>query len=385
RWNPGHGWNGEWFPLPGQHVFDHQKQRIAAVSRNPEQLDLFVVGFDNKVYSTFWNPGHGWNGEWFPLPGQHVFDHQVQRVAAVSRNPHQLDLFVVGFDNKVYSTFWVDPAQFALRAIEDHWNAQGAHLSKIGLPVGNTIAVRGVNGGYQADFRSGVVKAFIHEAGHPLVVEDVPGDWVRVWWVGVECGIRQEAEDEIYGTVYCHAPGRFAPAKVAIFPGGNETLNMGKPGARVALTNELLYEGPLVNVTLGVTLLENDSGDVEEISREVADKITEASASLLSGLTGVPAEAVNNQTWYKDGIGSIVGLVLDDLFGIGDDAYLPAAKLVQWETLARFPSLGSYQRPGEPQVIPAFSDFLDVTGVDDAGDRGHYRFYFLFEHANPPG
>ncbi|MEV5463040.1 hypothetical protein [Streptomyces sp. NPDC002788] len=45
------GWNGDWFPLSGQHIFDHQKQQIAAVSRNPEQLDLFVIGFDNKAYS----------------------------------------------------------------------------------------------------------------------------------------------------------------------------------------------------------------------------------------------------------------------------------------------------------------------------------------------
>ena len=47
-------WNGEWFPLPGQHVFDREKQQIAAVSRAPGNLDLFVIGFDNHVYSTFW-------------------------------------------------------------------------------------------------------------------------------------------------------------------------------------------------------------------------------------------------------------------------------------------------------------------------------------------
>ncbi|WP_435591739.1 hypothetical protein [Nocardia sp. bgisy118] len=140
-----------------------------------------------------------------------------------------------------------------------------------------------------------------------------------------------------------------------------------------------------MNVTLGATLIENDSGDVEEISKEVANRITEASAALLTGLTGLPAEAVNNQTWYKDGIGSIVGLVLDDVFGIGDDAYLPVSKLVTWQTLNKFAEPGSYQRPGEPQIIEAFSDFLDASGVDDAGDRGQYRFYFLFEHANPPG
>jgi hypothetical protein len=30
--------------------FDHTTQRIAAVSRDPGSLDLFVVGFDDVVY-----------------------------------------------------------------------------------------------------------------------------------------------------------------------------------------------------------------------------------------------------------------------------------------------------------------------------------------------
>jgi hypothetical protein len=27
---------------------------LAAVSRTPNNLDLFVIGFDNRVYTTFW-------------------------------------------------------------------------------------------------------------------------------------------------------------------------------------------------------------------------------------------------------------------------------------------------------------------------------------------
>ena len=42
-------WNPDWFPLPGQAVFDGEKQQIAAVSRAPGNLDLFVIGFDNQT------------------------------------------------------------------------------------------------------------------------------------------------------------------------------------------------------------------------------------------------------------------------------------------------------------------------------------------------
>ena len=88
--------------------FDHEKQQIAAVSRAPGNLDLFVIGYDNHVWSTFWNDAAGWNRDWFPLPGQAIFDHEKQQIAAVSRAPGNLDLFVIGFDNHVWSTFWND-------------------------------------------------------------------------------------------------------------------------------------------------------------------------------------------------------------------------------------------------------------------------------------
>ncbi len=105
-WNEQGGWSPDWFPLPGRAVFDREKQQVAAVSRAPGNLDLFVIGFDNKVWSTFWNEQGGWSPDWFPLPGQAVFDRDKQKVAAVSRAPGNLDLFVIGYDNKVWTTFW---------------------------------------------------------------------------------------------------------------------------------------------------------------------------------------------------------------------------------------------------------------------------------------
>jgi hypothetical protein len=35
-------------------MFDHDKQQVTAVSRAPGNLDLFVIGFDNRVWTTFW-------------------------------------------------------------------------------------------------------------------------------------------------------------------------------------------------------------------------------------------------------------------------------------------------------------------------------------------
>ena len=103
-----HGWNADWFPLPGQARFDHLTQQVVVVSRTPTNLDLFVIGNDNHVWSTFWPvQGSGnWNPDWFPLPGQAVFDREKQRLSVVSRAPDNLDLFVIGNDDRVWSTFW---------------------------------------------------------------------------------------------------------------------------------------------------------------------------------------------------------------------------------------------------------------------------------------
>jgi hypothetical protein len=42
-------WNGDWFPLPGQALFDRDKQQVAAASRDPRNLDLFVIRFENRT------------------------------------------------------------------------------------------------------------------------------------------------------------------------------------------------------------------------------------------------------------------------------------------------------------------------------------------------
>lgn len=107
-WTDLYGWHPDWFPLPGQARFDHLHQRIAAISRAHGNLDLFLIGFDNRVWTTFWNTAHGWHGDWFPLPGAARFDHNRQQITAVSRAPGSLDLFVLGFDDRPWTTFWSD-------------------------------------------------------------------------------------------------------------------------------------------------------------------------------------------------------------------------------------------------------------------------------------
>jgi hypothetical protein len=79
-----------------------QNTPIATICRNSDQMDLFAVGLDGRVYSAWWN-GNPWR-DWFPI-GDRVFAQNTP-IATICRNSDQMDLFAVGLDGRVYSAWW---------------------------------------------------------------------------------------------------------------------------------------------------------------------------------------------------------------------------------------------------------------------------------------
>jgi hypothetical protein len=105
-----HGWNrladanfGDKFTLP-------VNTPIAAVSRVPSHLDLFAVGKDTAVYSTYWDDNGGWLQHWFRLGDPRFGDDFTlplnTPIAAASRDSERIDLVAVGKDTAVYSEYW---------------------------------------------------------------------------------------------------------------------------------------------------------------------------------------------------------------------------------------------------------------------------------------
>ncbi|MGH9334124.1 MAG: hypothetical protein ACRD21_10280 [Vicinamibacteria bacterium] len=103
-WNgDGGGWR-PWFPIHPQTVF-RQDRPVVAVAREPEHVDLFRVGFDGAVWSSWWHAdAHGWR-PWFQIHPETVFPVEA-RVTALARRPDHLDLFVIGHDGAVWSSWW---------------------------------------------------------------------------------------------------------------------------------------------------------------------------------------------------------------------------------------------------------------------------------------
>jgi hypothetical protein len=111
-WNPDDGWQG-WNKV-GSGAFAQQTP-VAAVTKNIDQIDLFAVGGPDGadgfggVYTAWWNAVEDWHG-WSRV-GSSSFAQQTP-VAAVSKNPGQIDLFAVGGPDGadglggVYTAWW---------------------------------------------------------------------------------------------------------------------------------------------------------------------------------------------------------------------------------------------------------------------------------------
>jgi alkylated DNA nucleotide flippase Atl1 len=96
-------WRGWWPVLDGRAMAGTS---VAAVSRAPDKLDIFIVAVDGRVYTAAWeqNVAQGqWRGWWPILDGRALSGTSV---AAVSRDPNKLDVFVIGLDHRIYTAAW---------------------------------------------------------------------------------------------------------------------------------------------------------------------------------------------------------------------------------------------------------------------------------------
>ncbi len=96
-------WRGWWRILNGVAT---SGSAVAAVARDPNKLDVFVVGTDNGIYTAAWDASVAngqWRGWWRILNGVAAAG---SGVSAVSRDANKLDVFVIGTDGAVWTAAW---------------------------------------------------------------------------------------------------------------------------------------------------------------------------------------------------------------------------------------------------------------------------------------
>lgn len=78
---------------------------IHAISRSPDKIDIFGTDIGGVIRTAAWEPGFtdGWHG-WWELAGGRATPGAA--ISTVSRSPDNLDVFVVGTDRRVWTAAW---------------------------------------------------------------------------------------------------------------------------------------------------------------------------------------------------------------------------------------------------------------------------------------
>jgi len=108
---------------------------VAATSRFADNIDLFIVGGDGHVYTSWWYRGQEWSGltgNWQDIGG--VFPAAAP-ISAVTRTPKNMDLFVIGNDGRVYNSWWYEGAKWS--GVNSRWRNIGGDFR----PHGQVTAI----------------------------------------------------------------------------------------------------------------------------------------------------------------------------------------------------------------------------------------------------
>ena len=135
-WASGNDWSGigdNWGSIGGSFP---PGAKISAVSRHGDHLDLFAVDSNGDVRSCWWDPDNGWSSvdkEWGNLgnPGQ-AFPSAVE-IAVVARYENTLDLFAVGADGNVYCKWWAETANWS------NWVSIGPVFDANAVPANKNV------------------------------------------------------------------------------------------------------------------------------------------------------------------------------------------------------------------------------------------------------
>lgn len=254
----------------------------------------------------------------------------------------------------------------------DKYTALGGFKSVLGLPITETMPVEPDGSGFRMLFRGGHLHLGA-DAAEPVEVQQQAQ--FQLWWVGLECQIRQEAEDEIYGVLGLLVPGT-ALSDIRKFPDDDAgVLKFGRPSERLINTDTLLFQGPPFDIVLSLSLFEHDSGPTSAIKAKIADTLAKATDALATAL-GLPAEALAaTDGWANDLSLGLINAVASAL-GVGDDQYNPGKLSIRWEEIqANKFQQATRTHPGDPHTV-TYTHSLVVTGTDDGGDTGQYVAYF---------
>jgi hypothetical protein len=268
--------------------------------------------------------------------------------------------------------------------IKKKYDKLGGYSSSLGMPIDKNLdaqsypVVTQASGqtGYSANFRGGNITLSDAETGDAI---ELITKKVKIWFVGLECRIRQEKTDEVFGSI-----GVIRPSTKSVdthhFPEGIEYLSLGAIGNRTVSLQMLIYDDVPADIVLSCVLIEHDSGNIDEYKKKIAEALTKAAQAGLTTI-GVPAEAVAADQGFIGDVSLGIVNVVSGWIGADDDPYNPQGfRISAKEILTKSFTARVLEREDHPGVILEYNTQpVIVSGTDQGGDLGEYGFYFKVE------
>lgn len=268
-------------------------------------------------------------------------------------------------------------ANDAKNNIAEMYRKIGGKASPLGLPSSEVLK-QGEN--FVQYYRSGFISTNGVMDNKATAVQT---NRVQIFFTGIECRIRQESQDEIYGTVSAFTPSSGANI-IHHFPDGQEYWTLGEDAPRIVQSNAMICDSVAGDIFIVCSLVEHDSGNIDEYKKKVADLITKA-AKAFADMEGVPAETMASDQGLIGDISLSLVNVISGAIGADDDQYNSGSIKIDKEEIFnkfksdltapdQFPKF-LLQRDDDPRTLP-YTHRIFLSGTDQGGDTGEYALYF---------
>ena len=105
-WNAlGQAWDDHVYQIPGNYPPPAQGTIISCISRSLNQIDIYWPGSDGRIYAA-WNAlGGTWDEHVYQVPGNYPPPAFNTNIACINRTPVQVDIYWIGNDGKIYAAW----------------------------------------------------------------------------------------------------------------------------------------------------------------------------------------------------------------------------------------------------------------------------------------
>lgn len=264
----------------------------------------------------------------------------------------------------------------AAEVVLEGWKAQGGANSPLGLPLSKDFTARREGEVTHFDFRGGTVS--VDDLTNLGAMTTTVNRVAELWFVGLECLHRQEADDDEISVAY----GTLVPSSLKLDTQYSYFEDIGPADQRIRTAAVPIYNGPPAAMVIPVVAVERDSGGKADKLQAGLRSILDKGAEALAGEVGVPVSAV--EEFLKEQLGlepEFLEYLWDEfadwfvgLFGLPDDPIGHGSLVITEADCLTPPASQRAVHPPDQKTI----DYTHKVYLENPGDDLKYNFFFRY-------